>query len=117
MSQILIVDDNPNNLYLVRFLLEHEGHQVDEAHDGQQAVEAMDKTPYTLILMDIQMPVMDGLTATRIIKEKHPDVVVIAVTARVMQNDRESILAAGCDGYIEKPLNIENFTAQIKALL
>ena len=117
MSHILVVDDNPNNLYLARFLLEHAGHEVDEASGGQQAIEATEKKTYNLILMDIQMPGMDGLTATRLIKEKKPGTRVVAVTARVMKNDRQSILDAGCDGYIEKPLDIDNFTKQIKAFL
>ena len=117
MAQILIVDDNPNNLYLVRFLLEHEGFNVDEVYDGQQAVNAAAAKIYDLILMDVQMPVMDGLTATRLIKEKNPLMKVVAITARVMKDDQKNILEAGCDGYIEKPIDVESFAEKIKTYL
>ena len=117
MNQILIVDDNPNNLYLARFLLEQLGYKVDEATDGQQAVDAAAENSYKLILMDIQMPIMDGLTATRIIKQQQPETKIVAVTARVMINDRQNIIEAGCDGYIEKPLNIDSFTTEVKSFM
>ena len=117
MSHILVVDDNPNNLYLARFILEKACHLVDEATDGQQAIDACDKTSYDLVLMDIQMPGMDGLTATRLIKQKTPETKIVAVTARVMKNDRQSIIEAGFDGYIEKPIVVDTFANQIKGFL
>jgi len=113
-ASILIVDDNAQNLYLARFLLEKEGHVIHQANNGEDAVALANTENFDLILMDIQMPGMDGLEATRLIKglEKAPP--VIALTAKVMSGDRETILAAGCDGYIQKPIDPQNFPANIK---
>ena len=117
MTTILIADDNAQNLYLTRFLLEKEGCEVHEAHNGAEAVAAVSERDYDLVLMDIQMPVMDGLEATRIIKSRNNPPLVIALTARAMSGDRDSILSDGCDGYIEKPLSPEKFAEQIREYL
>ena len=109
MSRILIADDNQQNLYLARFLLEQKGHQVDEASNGAEAVEAAGRTDYDLILMDIQMPVMDGLEATRLIKQRADAPTIAALTAKAMLGDKEMILASGCDGYIKKPIDPGTF--------
>ena len=117
MSKILIVDDNAQNLYLARFLLERNGHDVDEAYNGQEAVDAAAKCKYDLVLMDIQMPVMGGIEATREIKRHNPAQLVVALTAKVMSGDREAILRSGCDGVIEKPIEPTHFASRIEAYI
>lgn len=118
MSKILIVDDNSQNLYLARFLLEQSGYEVDEAYDGQEAIDYCKNNTVELILMDIQMPVMDGLTATKIIKEEiSKDITIIALTAKAMAGDEEDIITAGCDGYIKKPIAPDTFVDMVKVYL
>jgi len=117
MSKILIADDNAQNLYLARFLLEKQGHQVDEAVNGALAVEAVNNNIYDLILMDIQMPVLDGLGATRQIKSQSNPPVIVALTAKAMPGDAAKILAAGCDGYISKPIESSSFSNQVESYL
>jgi two-component system cell cycle response regulator DivK len=105
---ILIVEDEPRNLKLLRDLLQRFGYEILEATDGEQGVEkAKEKIP-NLILMDIMMPKMDGLEATRIIKAdtKTKHITVIALTFYAMKGDREKTIEAGCDGYIAKPIDI-----------
>ena len=113
MSTILVTDDNPHNLYLARFLLEEHNHTVIEAHNGKEAVEISSNTPVDLILMDIQMPVMDGLQATRAIKSRDKAPLIIALTGKAMRSDREEIIKCGCDGYIEKPIDPRNFPNEV----
>ncbi|MDH5544187.1 MAG: response regulator [Gammaproteobacteria bacterium] len=113
MSRILIADDNQQNMYLVRFLLERAGYDVDEVENGKLAVEACEKTRYDLVLMDIQMPVMDGLEATRIIKRFKPAPLIVALTAFAMKEDIDSFFSAGCDGYITKPIETNAFMENI----
>lgn len=106
---VLIVEDDPPNLNLVRDLLRVSGYKTLEATDGKQALKlARDKKP-NLILMDIQIPLIDGLETTRILKKdaKTKSIPIIALTAFAMRGDEERILAAGCDGYISKPIDIE----------
>ena len=117
MSKILIADDNSQNLYLARFLLEQRGHEVAEAHNGEEAVNAMAVQEYDLVLMDIQMPVMDGLDATRRIKEKGSNAPIVALTAKAMAGDEEKIRGAGCDGYINKPIEPDKFANQVEVYL
>lgn len=119
MSVVLVVEDNPANLTLATFLLESEGHHVISATDAEAGVAlAHDKTP-DLILMDIQLPGMDGLQATGLLKadEVTRHIPVIALTALAMKGDEERIRAAGCDGYIAKPLDYKNFLATVSARL
>ena len=116
---ILHVEDNPDNRMLVRRLLLSEDYTVLEAENATRALELLkDHVPH-LILMDINMPDMDGYTLTAIIKENKAleKVPVIALTANVMRGDRERTLSAGCDGYIEKPIDIDRFFDQIEAFL
>jgi two-component system sensor histidine kinase/response regulator len=105
---ILLAEDNPVNQKLAIRLLEKRGHRVEVASNGSQALSALEKTSYDLVLMDVQMPEMDGLEATILLreKEKHSGKhqAVIAMTALVMKGDRERCLAAGMDGYISKPI-------------
>jgi len=115
---ILVADDNVHNLYLARFLLEKKGYRVCEAHNGEEAVALCQAEAPALILMDIQMPGMDGLEATHCIKSNtSTPPLIVALTARAMSGDREIILAAGCDGYIEKPIDPGNFIARVENYL
>ncbi len=116
-TTILVADDNSQNLYLARFLLARAGYVVHEAGDGAEAVAFVQRLRPVLVLMDIQMPGMDGLEATRRIKAVPGAPRVVALTAKVMSGDREAILAAGCDGYIQKPITPEGFVASVEAYL
>jgi len=116
-AHIIIADDNAQNLYLARFLLEQAGYAVREACNGEEAVALSRAEMPSLILMDIQMPGMDGLEATRRIKSRQPTPLIVALTARAMSGDREHILAAGCDGYIEKPIDPATFVGRVESYL
>jgi CheY-like chemotaxis protein len=91
---------------LARKLLEQMGYVADEASDGRQAVEAVEAGDYDLVLMDVQMPELDGLEATRMIRERWPDrrLRIVGLTANAMAGDREACLAAGMDDYVSKPI-------------
>jgi CheY-like chemotaxis protein len=107
---ILVVDDNPHNLKLVRVLLASEGYMVRAARDAEEALHILESFEPQLILMDIQLPGMSGLELTRRLKTdpEHRDVVIVALTAYAMKGDEERALAAGCDGYITKPIDIDS---------
>src|SRR5579862_2092262 len=102
---ILVVDDNPMNLKLVRFLLDSEGFEVHTAGDSTEALTVLKDFHPRLILMDIQMPGMDGLQLTRVLKADptKSDIVILALTAYAMVGDEEAARSAGCAGYITKP--------------
>ncbi len=106
MKKVLVIEDNENNLYLMRFILTKLGHTVIEARDGAAGVKLAKKNAPDLILMDIQLPVLDGYAATRLIREDEAlhEVPIIAVTSFAMVGDKEKALAAGCTAYIEKPI-------------
>lgn len=116
---ILIVDDNPLNLKLARVMLECEGHIVRTAVDAEEALRILADDLPAMILMDIQLPGMDGLELTRRLKanETTARVVILAVTAYAMKGDEEKAIAAGCDGYIRKPFDTSTFPAVITAYL
>jgi two-component system, cell cycle response regulator DivK len=119
MARILIVEDNPTNMSLVVFLLESAGHSVLTAIDAEAGLTlARDERP-NLILMDIQLPGMDGLEATALLKKDHltRTIPVIALTALAMKGDEERIRAAGCDGYIAKPMDYQELQATIATQL
>jgi two-component system cell cycle response regulator DivK len=119
MAKVLIVEDNPANMTLAIFLLESAGHTVINATDAEAGLTlARDEQPH-LILMDIQLPGMDGLEATRLLKQGDATrtIPVIALTALAMKGDEERIRAAGCDGYIAKPLAYKDFLAVISTHL
>ncbi len=107
-KKVLIIEDDPKNRKLCRDLLESTGYQTFEATDGAQGVEMSRSIRPDLILMDIMMPKMDGLEATRLIKadEATRHTPVIALTAYAMKGDKERTLDAGCDGYVAKPVDI-----------
>ena len=112
---ILIVEDDQKNLKLVRDLLQASGYATIEAINGKQGAEmAKEKRP-DLILMDIQMPVMDGLEATKILKgdDATKGIPVLALTAYAMKGDEERMIEAGCDGYIPKPIDIKAFMKKV----
>jgi len=113
---VLIVEDNENNLYMMRFILTRLGLAVLEARDGATGVELANRERPDLILMDIQLPVIDGYAATRKIRENADlrGVPIIAVTSYAMVGDREKALEAGCTAYIEKPINPESFIEELK---
>jgi len=116
---VLLVEDNEVNRYLARFLLEHGGFTVVTAANGQEALEQARACRPDLILMDIQMPVMDGYEATPRLKSDASlrAVPVVALTAYAMPHEREQALAAGCAGHIEKPIDTATFIARLQAFL
>ena len=119
MATVLIVEDNPANMKLAVFLLESAGHTVLSATDAEAGLTvARDRQPQ-LILMDIQLPGMDGLQATELLKRDDTTraIPVIALTALAMKGDEERIRAAGCDGYVAKPMHYQDFLATIAAQL
>ena len=116
---ILYVEDNPDNRLLVRRILLSEDYALLEATDAKDALNVLQTAQPDLILMDINMPDMDGYTLTAKIKslpgfERVP---ILAVTANVMRGDKEKTLEAGCDGYIQKPLDIEQLTREIEKFI
>jgi len=116
---ILLIEDNEQNRYLATFLLEHHGYEVTSAEDGPQGIATAQELVPDLILLDIQLPGMDGYEVAynlrRIDSIKH--IPIIAVTSYAMLGDREKCLAAGCNGYIEKPINPETFVAEIATFI
>ena len=104
MKRILIAEDNDSNYILMTYILK-KYYQFDRAQNGQEAVDMVDKNNYYLILMDIKMPVMDGMEATRLIKEKHPNLPIIALTANAFDSDRQLAFEAGCDEFLPKPIS------------
>jgi len=119
VKRILVVEDNEDNLYLIRFILEENGHSVIEARDGSDGMEKAIKEKPDLIMMDIQLPDIDGMETTRRIRasEADGDIPIIAITSYAMPGDREKALAAGCTSYIEKPINTETVMAEIEKFL
>ena len=118
-NSILLIEDHDQNRYLVTFLLERSGFEVVSAHDGPLGIElARARTP-ELILLDIQLPTMDGYAVAGALR-KVPglrDVPIIAVTSYAMVGDREQALASGCTGYIEKPINPDTFVDEVRSYL
>jgi CheY-like chemotaxis protein len=107
MARVLIVDDNPTNLKLVTYLVAAQGHDVATAVDAESALATIRAKAPDVILMDLQLPGIDGLALTREIKAdpKTRHIAVIAVTAYAMKGDQEKALAAGCDDYVTKPID------------
>jgi len=119
MATVLVIEDNPANMTLAKFLLQSAGHSVLTATDAETGLTlARDEQP-DLVLMDIQLPGMDGLEATAVLKRSAAtrSIPVIALTALAMKGDEQRIRAAGCDGYIAKPLAYKEFLASIAAHL
>jgi CheY-like chemotaxis protein len=114
-ASILLVEDNASNSKLARILLEREGHEVRAATDAEEALDVLRSFVPRLILMDIQLPGMDGLTLTRKLKSdpRTRDIAVVAMTAYAMKGDEARALAAGCQGYITKPIDTRHFAGDV----
>jgi two-component system cell cycle response regulator DivK len=118
-ARILYIEDNPDNMTLVRRVLEIEGYEVIAAENGREGLsQAFNNTP-DIIITDINLPDIDGYEITDTLKKdkKTAHIPVIAMTANVMKKDRENILQAGCDGFISKPIDIDELPGQIENFL
>lgn len=118
-ERILVVDDNPTNLKLLSFLLESQGYEVRVAETAAQALAVLECFAARLILMDIQLPDIDGLTLTRRLRASGlaAGVAIVAVTAYAMKGDEQRAIAAGCNGYISKPIDTRTLPARVAAFL
>lgn len=116
MKKILIAEDNDSNYILMTYVLKGK-YEFERARDGKEAVEMVSRKSYDLILMDLKMPVMDGLEATRRIKSVHGELPIIALTANVFDIDRQRAAEAGCDAFIAKPINRNECLNTIASLL
>jgi two-component system cell cycle response regulator DivK len=118
-ARILVVEDNPKNMKLVRDVLEYAGYEVIEATSGEDGVRLAETERPQLILMDLQLPDIDGTEALRQIRvgPDGRDVPIVAVTAFAMDEDRTRAFASGFDGYVEKPINVRNFREQVQGFL
>ncbi|MGJ4744750.1 response regulator [Leptospira sp. SA-E8] len=117
--KVLVVDDNIVNLKLICELLELDEYEVLKAGNAEEALQVINNFPLDLILMDIELPGVDGLTLTRQLKEKEntKNIPIIAVTAFAMKGDAQKAYGAGCDGYITKPIDTRKFTEQISGFI
>jgi two-component system, cell cycle response regulator DivK len=117
--KVLLIEDNEQNRYLATFLLEKNGYAVVSVSNGPAGIELVRTVKFGLILLDIQLPLMDGYAVARELR-KNPalrDIPIIAVTSYAMVGDREKSLAAGCNGYLEKPINPDTFVTEIERFL
>lgn len=119
MAKVLLIEDNATNMALAVFLLQSAGHTVLSAVDAETGLTLAREEQPQLILMDIQLPGIDGLAATALLKQDRStkDIPVIALTALAMKGDEERIRAAGCDGYIAKPMRYRDFLATVSSRL
>jgi len=118
-GNILVIEDNEQNLYLVTFILERHGYEVIQARDGRTGIRLAGRVKPALIILDIQLPEMDGYAVARELRNTPAldGVPIVAVTSYAMVGDRERVLAAGCAGYIEKPINPDTFMAEVERYL
>jgi CheY-like chemotaxis protein len=118
-KKILVIEDNEQNLYLVTFILGKYGYQVLQARSGDKGVTLAGHHKPDLILLDIQLPVMDGYSVARELRKNEAlaNIPIIAVTSFAMPGDREHALEAGCTGYIEKPIDPDTFMSQVRQYL
>lgn len=116
---ILYIEDNEQNYYLVNVLIKTRGYELLWSSDGQQGIDRAEQCRPDLILLDIQLPLMDGYEVARRLKSNAAtaNIPVVALTSYAMAGDREKALRSGCSGYIEKPINPDTFLAQIDAYL
>jgi two-component system cell cycle response regulator DivK len=118
-AKILYIEDNDQNFYLVNFILSAKGHEVIRARDGQEGIEAAARCKADLVLLDIQLPLMDGYAVARALRS-NPELAatpIVALTSYAMAGDREKALEAGCTGYVEKPINPSTFASQVEQYL
>lgn len=113
---VLLIEDNEQNRYLVTFLLERSGYTVRAVADGARGIEAARSSTPALVLLDIQLPLMDGYAVARALRQNEAmaSIPIVAVTSYAMPGDREKALEAGCTGYIEKPINPDTFVAEVE---
>ena len=118
-TQILVVEDTLANMKLVNMLLDNAGYRVLQADNANDGIALAREHLPDLILMDIQLPGMDGLTATRLLKEEATTchIKIVALTAFAMKGDEDRMIAAGCDGYIAKPIQYKKFLAEVERIL
>ncbi len=118
-ARVLYIEDNEQNFYLVSFILRSRGHEVAWAKDGRSGLEAVAAGRFDLILLDIQLPVLDGhgVASALRARDELADVPIVALTSYAMAGDREKALASGCNEYIEKPIDPYTFADQIESLL
>ncbi len=117
--KILVIEDNEQNLYLISFILEKNGYQVIPALDGREGIDLAGRVKPAMIILDIQLPVMDGYEVARQLSgnTETQDIPIVAVTSHAMVGDREKTISAGCTGYIEKPIDPETFIDEIEKYL
>ncbi len=115
-TRVLLIEDNAQNRYLATFLLERNGCVLTHAEDGPIGIDLANRQPFDLILLDIQLPGMDGYAVAQALRANPAlaAVPIVAVTSYAMVGDREKALAQGCNGYIEKPINPDTFVAQVR---
>jgi CheY-like chemotaxis protein len=113
-----LAEDNVSSQKVALQILKRLGYRADVAANGIEVLQALERQPYDLVLMDVRMPEMNGLEATRIIRKRWPDseLAIIAVTAYALEGDREKCLEAGMDGYISKPVRIEDLAGQLNKI-
>ena len=115
----LIIEDNENNMYLTSFLLANSGHTIHKAYDGQVGVDMAKALEPDLILLDIQLPKMNGYDVARALRSdpKLKETPIIAITSYAMPGDREKALEAGCNGYIKKPIDPDTFLVEVESYI
>jgi CheY-like chemotaxis protein len=116
MKKILVAEDNDSNFILMSYILK-KYYEFERAKNGQEAVEKADSGKFDLILMDIKMPIMDGMEATRQIREKYPDLPIVALTANAFDSDRTMAMEAGCNDFLSKPVSSQLCIETIKKYL
>jgi two-component system, cell cycle response regulator DivK len=119
MKRVLVIEDNEDNMHLMTFILQKNGYAVIKAENGKKGIEQAMKEQPDFILLDIQLPDMDGLAVLKKIRqsEKTRAIKAIAVTSYAMTGDRERLVQAGCNGYIEKPIDPETIMAEINRII
>ena len=116
MKKILIAEDNDSNYILMTYILK-KYYQFERAKNGQEAVEKVEKDSFDIVLMDIKMPIMDSLEATKAIKAIRPELPIVALTANAFDSDRQLAMDAGCDDFLSKPVSSELCLKTIKKFL
>lgn len=118
-KRILVIEDNEQNMYLTTYLLENSGYEIVQAWNGEEGLKIAHELFPDLILLDIQLPVMDGYAVARALRqnEKLSDLPIIAVTSHAMTGDKEASIEAGCTAYIKKPIDPTTFVQEVELLL
>lgn len=119
MTRALVVDDTPLNLKLLTALLRGNGFEIATAESAEAARELLDTQRFDLMLLDLRLPGIDGLTFTRALRAEpaHADLIIVAVTAHAMKSDREAALAAGCDAFVTKPIDTRALVPLVRSLV